>query len=113
MDCLAHLSRREGLARALPQAMAAGKPVVAFNCDGAGEVCRTGETGFLIQPGDLTGFTNAITDLATNPDLSVRMGITGRDWVRERFTTERLVSEQYELYQRLKAKRLGQNLDLK
>ena len=111
MNCLAHLSRREGLARALPQAMAAGKPVVAFNCDGAGEVCRTGETGFLIQPGDLTGFTNAITDLATNPDLSVRMGITGREWVRERFTTERLVSEQYALYQRLKAKRLGQNLD--
>ena len=29
MDVLTHLSQREGLPRALPQAMAAGKPVVA------------------------------------------------------------------------------------
>ena len=35
MDCLAHLSSREALARALPQALAAGKPVVAYDFDGA------------------------------------------------------------------------------
>ena len=37
MDCLAHLSCREGLPRALPQALAAGKPVVAYDFDGADE----------------------------------------------------------------------------
>ncbi|MEY4917683.1 MAG: Spore coat protein, partial [Verrucomicrobiota bacterium] len=40
MDCLAHLSYREALSRALPQALAAGKPVVAYDFDGADEVCR-------------------------------------------------------------------------
>ncbi len=53
MDIVAHLSLREGLARALPQALAAGKPVVAYDCDGANEVCLNNETGFLLRPGDL------------------------------------------------------------
>ena len=53
MDALVHLSQREGLPRALPQALAAGKPVVAYDCDGAREVCIENETGFLIRPGDL------------------------------------------------------------
>ena len=35
MDVLVHLSLREGLPRALPQALACGKPVVAFDVDGA------------------------------------------------------------------------------
>src|ERR1043166_311197 len=39
MDIVAHLSSREGLARALPQGLAAGRPVVAYDCDGAKEVC--------------------------------------------------------------------------
>lgn len=51
MDAVAHLSRREGLARVLPQALAAGKPIVAYDCDGAREVCLDGETGFLVKPG--------------------------------------------------------------
>src|SRR5262249_30516438 len=31
MDCLAHLSGREALSRALPQALAAAKPVIAYD----------------------------------------------------------------------------------
>jgi glycosyltransferase involved in cell wall biosynthesis len=50
MDAVAHLSRREGLARVLPQALAAGKPIVAYDCDGAREVCLDNETGFLVKP---------------------------------------------------------------
>jgi glycosyltransferase involved in cell wall biosynthesis len=48
MDLLVHLSLREGLPRALPQALACGKPVVAFDVDGAREVCLDGETGLLV-----------------------------------------------------------------
>ena len=44
MDVLVHLSLREGLARALPMALAAGKPVIAYDCDGANEVCLENET---------------------------------------------------------------------
>jgi glycosyltransferase involved in cell wall biosynthesis len=103
MDCLAHLSRREGLPRALPQALAGGRPVVAFDCDGAGEVCRDDQTGFLLAPGDQAGLVNRIARLAANPDLRRRLGATGREWVSTRFSVERLVDDQHALYLRLAA----------
>ena len=63
MDIVVHLSGREGLPRALPQALAAAKPVVAWDCDGAGEVCREGETGFLLPAGDLPGLQARLAQL--------------------------------------------------
>ncbi len=47
MDILVHTSLREGLARALPQALISGVPVVSFDVDGAREVVLSGQTGFL------------------------------------------------------------------
>ena len=101
MDVLVHLSYREGLPRALPQAMAAGKPVVAFDCDGAGEVCISGETGFLLKLRDNEGLLNALTTLADSSDLRERLGRTGRSFVRERFSVERMVEDTYQIYLRL------------
>lgn len=106
MDVLVHLSLREGLARALPQAMAVGRPVVAYDADGAGEVCRDGETGFLVKPGDLNTLGDRLCRLAAEPELRARLGAHGRQFVRERFGVERMVEELYQLYQRLAAQRL-------
>lgn len=101
MDVLVHLSLREGLPRALPQAMAAGKPVVAYDCDGAGEVCRTGETGFLLPAGDRAGLADALASLAADPERCRRLGETGRAYVRDRFTVKRMVDDLDGLYRRL------------
>jgi glycosyltransferase involved in cell wall biosynthesis len=101
MDVLVHLSRREGLARVLPQALASGKPVIAFDCDGAAEVCRDEETGFLLKPGDLPGLVDRVVRLAVDPDLAHRMGVVGRSWVRERFSEEALVQSLDTLYRQL------------
>jgi len=101
MDVLVHLSRREGLARVLPQAVAAGKPVIAFDCDGAAEVCRDLQTGFLLPVGDLVGLVDRIARLAGDPELASRLGATGRSWVRERFSEEALVQSLDALYRRL------------
>lgn len=59
MDILVHTSFREGLPRAIPQAVIAGRPVVAFDCDGAREVV-TPETGELVRPGDEAALGAAI-----------------------------------------------------
>ncbi len=104
MDCLVHLSRREGLPRALPQALAAGKPVVAYDCDGAGEVCRDDETGFLVRPDDHATLAERLQLLADHPSLRSRLGANGQSWVRDRFTIRRLVDEQEALYRRLAGK---------
>ena len=49
-DIIVHTSLWEGLARVLPQALIAGKPVVSYDVDGAREVVIPGETGYLLPP---------------------------------------------------------------
>jgi glycosyltransferase involved in cell wall biosynthesis len=105
MDALVHLSRREGLARALPQALAAARPVIAWDCDGAREVCLDGQTGFLLRPGDLTGFTNRLLQLAGDPGLRAQLGLRGRALVRDNFTIDKMVADTHALYLRLAAAR--------
>ncbi len=105
MDVLVHLSRREGLPRALPQALAAGVPVVAADADGAREVCLDGRTGFLVAPDDPRSLVARLEQLAADPDLRRRLGAAGRAFVTERFPVERLVADQVTLYRRLTARR--------
>ncbi|HTH48207.1 MAG TPA: glycosyltransferase family 4 protein [Candidatus Limnocylindria bacterium] len=101
MDCLVHLSHREGLPRALPQALANGKPVIAYDCDGAGEICLGEQSGLLIPTGATRLLVSAIEMLASDPAYRRRLGEFGREYVRTRFTVERLVEEQHQLYLRL------------
>jgi glycosyltransferase involved in cell wall biosynthesis len=101
MDVLIHLSLREGLPRALPQALAVSRPVVAYDCDGAREVCLDGKTGFLLKPGDLAGLQKSLGRLIGDPALRQRLGGQGRQFVSERFSVERMVDDLYTLYQRL------------
>ena len=101
MDVLVHLSLREGLARALPQALAAGKPVVAYDCDGAREVCLDGRTGFLIPRGDRALLAHRLGELAARPALRYRFGAAGCELVRHQFSVEQMVDELNELYARL------------
>lgn len=101
LDVVVHLSRREGLPRALPQALAAGKPIVAYACDGAPEVCRPGETGFLVSPGDRAGLEQAILRLLQDPELRQRLGQQGRAWVRQHFDVQTMVEALHALYVRL------------
>src|ERR1700693_1795701 len=86
MDVLVHLSLREGLPRTLPQALACGKPVAAFDVDGAREVCLDGETGFLVRAEDSSGLANAVIRLLQDKPLATRMGSRGRELVKERFS---------------------------
>lgn len=101
MDALVHLSRREGLPRALPQAMAAGKPVVAYDCDGAREVCLDNQTGFLVNPGDSATLTKRLLQLAHDRALRSRLGSNGTRMVTENFPVQQMVDQIYDLYQKL------------
>jgi glycosyltransferase involved in cell wall biosynthesis len=105
MDALVHLSLCEGLPRALPQALAAAKPVAAYDCDGAREVCLDGRSGFLIRPGDLADLTGKIIRLANDVELREQFGSRGREFVRENFAAEKMVDAIYDLYLKLAAER--------
>ena len=89
MDILVHTSLREGLARALPQALIAGIPVVSFDIDGAREVVRDGETGFLLAPRDIQGLAGALIRLAEDASLRKNSEKQGKIDVRSNFVTKR------------------------
>ncbi|AQT70192.1 Glycosyltransferase KanE [Anaerohalosphaera lusitana] len=99
-DILVHCSLREGLARALPQAMLAGKPVVSFDIDGAKEVV-TPETGRLIPPEDVPALTEACAELIADPNLRRQLGQNARKKVTKQFAPETMVDTIESLYRKL------------
>ena len=105
MDCLAHLSYREALSRALPQALAAGKPVVAYDFDGADEVCLENQTGFVVRTGDTAAAAQRLQQLAGDPALRQRFGQTGQAFVRDHFSIEKMVDDQYAVYLNLASRK--------
>lgn len=101
MDCLIHLSSREALARALPQALAAGKPVIAYDYDGANEICIDGQTGFLVRLGHENAAAERLLLLARDAKLRTDFGERGRKLVQENFPVAKMVETFYRLYQTL------------
>jgi glycosyltransferase involved in cell wall biosynthesis len=105
MDCLAHLSYREALSRALPQALAAGKPVVAYDFDGADEVCLENQTGFIVRTGDTNAAAQRLMQLANDVALREKFGRAGAAFVKENFSVEKMVEDQYTVYRKLLERR--------
>lgn len=67
-------SRYEGLPLVLIEAQALGIPCVAFDCPtGPREVISQGETGVLVEPGDINGFAEAVSELLQNSELRLKM----------------------------------------
>jgi glycosyltransferase involved in cell wall biosynthesis len=91
MDVLVHPSRREGLARALPQGALAGCPVVTYDVDGNREGLIDEKTGFLIPPFDKRKLAQALRVLMADPDLRRSMGDAGRAFALSRFDAKVMV----------------------
>jgi glycosyltransferase involved in cell wall biosynthesis len=101
MDILVHASRREGLARALPQALIAGKPVISYDFDGAREVCLDGQTGFLVRSGRFEDLCDPLLKLAAGATLRERMGQEGRRRFTDQFRHETMTRRVRELYEQV------------
>jgi len=78
MDLLVHTSLREGLARALPQALLAGKPVISYDVDGAREVVIPDQTGILLPARAIEPLAEAVCRLAADRALRERLGKEGQ-----------------------------------
>ncbi len=82
----------EGLGLAALEAAACGLPVVTGRSGGAPETVREGETGFVVEPGDVAGLAGRLRELLEDPDRARRMGERGRAHVAERFGSDRVRS---------------------
>lgn len=83
----------EGLPKALLEAAACGRAIVATDTPGCRDIVRSGETGLLVPPHDVGALAEAIAALASDPERRQRMGAAGRT-LAEREFAEAIVAEQ-------------------
>ena len=71
--------------RVAVQALAEGKPVVAYPLDGTPEVVVDGKSGFLTPPGDHAAAAEAVISLLRQDDKRRSFGKYGQELVRDKF----------------------------
>jgi glycosyltransferase involved in cell wall biosynthesis len=77
------------LPRVVMEAMASGRPVVAYGGGGVPEMVVDGETGLLCASGHVDGLSSAMGRLAADEGLRRQMGAAGERRARELFSVER------------------------
>lgn len=91
----------EGLPRALLEAAACGRPIIATDLPGCREIVRDGKTGLLVPPHDVPRLAEAIATLAGDPARRHAMGRAGRALVEREFAQSVIAEETLALYRAL------------
>ena len=78
----------EPFGRVAPEALMAGRPVIASRVGAIPEVIRDGVDGLLVEPDDPEALAAAVVRLAADPELAARLAESGRQHVLERFGYE-------------------------
>lgn len=99
-DVFALSSRSEGLPLVVPEAMAAGLPVVATAVGGLPRVIEHGETGLLVPAGDDAALSAALSQLTHDRERARAMGGRGRQAALARYGHDRMVDAYLALYAR-------------
>jgi glycosyltransferase involved in cell wall biosynthesis len=88
----------EGVPKALLEAAACARPVIASDVPGCREIVRPGETGLLVAPRDIEALAGAIAVLAGDPVRRQAMGRAARALVERDFAEEIVARETLALY---------------
>ncbi|MDI1323166.1 MAG: glycosyltransferase family 4 protein [Algoriphagus sp.] len=95
-------SKIEGLPGVILEAMYCQIPVIAYGVGGIPEVLKSGETGWLIQPGDSDAFTQAILECLSLPDQARhKITKTAKKKVEEKYQIGRIAEEFEAFYKEL------------
>lgn len=91
-------SIQEGQGIVLLEASASGKPVAAFDIGGVNEAVVNGETGLLVNRGNVGELADAVNKLLGDSALRERMGNAGRRFVAENFTWDICAQKMLNVY---------------
>jgi glycosyltransferase involved in cell wall biosynthesis len=93
IDIFVFPSQHEGSSNTVLEAMAARKPVIAFRVSSLPEMVISGETGLLVEPGNIDALTQAVTALMHDNHIRHIYGEKGRKRVEETFSMQRMLRE--------------------
>ena len=88
----------EVFGQVIAEAMASRKPVIGTRVGGIPELIEDGETGFLVERGDVRAMAERILHLLNDPARSTKMGNKGREAVETKFDHRKNVSKLLKLY---------------
>lgn len=91
-------SRREPFGLVALEAMSASKPVIASRVDGLPEVVAPDVTALVVDPGDVTGFAEALNYLKAFPSERRRLGEAGRERFETSFTLDSAIPRWAQCY---------------
>ncbi len=84
------------------EALLCGLPVVAFDIAGTSEAVIDGETGLLVENGNIEGLTEAIERLLSDPGLVARLGSGASSFAKDNFMSwDQRTSRELELFDRI------------
>lgn len=101
MDVAVLPSLFEGMGRAILEAQAAGKPVVASRVGGIPDLIIDGQTGLLVEPGDAEQLSEALWRLSSQPELRRRLKEAALHSLDGRFDAHTMTRQLDTLYQHL------------
>jgi len=90
----------EGLPFVFQEAMSAGKPVIANNVDGVGDIVIDGETGYLVTPHKPEEMADRILHLLNNDELCQKMGKIAQKY-SDQFSSQQMLEKTEALYKEL------------
>lgn len=82
----------------LQEAQLMEKPVVATNVGGIPELMDNNKTGFLVEQGDYMAWIEKLSILVKNSEKAKKMGVTGRDFVKENFSWEKMAKNFIDIF---------------
>jgi glycogen(starch) synthase len=98
-------SRQEGQPNAVMEAMAAGVPVIATRVGGLPDLIEHGQSGWLVEPGNVPALAEAIQALSADAGLRARLAEHARRVVRQYDwpSTMAILERELEQLRRMKA----------
>jgi glycosyltransferase involved in cell wall biosynthesis len=91
----------EALPMCLLEAMAAGRPVIATRVGAVPRLVVDGQTGLLLEPGDVSSLAQAVLRLLENPDMACQLGENGRAHVAQHFSAEVMAKSYIGMYEQV------------
>ena len=94
-------SYREGIPKALLEAMACGLPCITTNSPGCRDAVRHEDNGLLVPIKDAEALAEEIKRLLQNPAERQRMGARGRERAEKEFNQEMIIQQTLDVYREM------------